>query len=154
MKKATWDYSKDKMLVKTGHATFTRQTNVISAGNIIANTMLGWHCRPHSEVINPVGDECPPGHLRDFDLRIWKRRNIPRTVLRRIKELTQTESAWIYEFFHYNYQKWPRDPKRIVHGYVITSYNHIILSIITTGPTYKSENIVRECAKYVGDVEA
>ena len=153
MKKIEWA-TPNRMVIDTGHATFNRQTNIISTGNIIANTMLGWHCRPYSEVINPVGDECPLGHLRDFDLRIWKQRNTPRTVLRQVKELTKTKSVWIYEFFHYNYQKWPLDSKRIVHGYVITSANHAVLATITTGPTYKSESVVWECTKYVGDKEA
>jgi hypothetical protein len=147
MKKKEWDHEKDKMIVQTGHATFDRQTNVISTGNIIANTMIGWHCRPYNET-ECNGWQFKPGHLREFDLKKWKERGIYHPVLAFVRNATQADkSIWIYEFFHYN------DDTRIVHGYVITSYNHKILRKFITGPTYRSTGVIYECAKYVGDEE-
>jgi len=143
VKKKVWDYEKDKMIVQTGHATFDRQTNVISTGNIIANTMLGFHCRPASNTINPLGTERPHGYLREYDLQ---GRGLPYRVRQSVIDVTEKEPAWVYKFFHYN------SGRQIVHGYVITrpGSNEILRTFIT-GPTYRSALVIHECAKYVGE---
>ena len=38
----------NKMKIETGHKTFDRQTNIISTGNIIANTLWGFFIRPYT----------------------------------------------------------------------------------------------------------
>lgn len=143
MKKIIWA-TPNKMEIGTGHAAFDRQTNIISTGNIIANTMIGWHIRPHSET------ECngltrPPGHLRDFDLQLFRSRNMRRHVLSYILSVTQDSPIWLYEFFHYNGRC------RIMHGYIVTAKDHTHMRSFITGPTQKSAGVIYECEKYVSN---
>jgi len=150
MKKIEWENC-DKMKIDTSHKTFDRQTNIISTGNIIANTLLGWHVRPFTEVKIGFGQpDRPPGYLRDFDLRGFSR--MPSRVRELVKELTQEQSVWVYRLFHYD-----SNDRRITHGWVVTrswpgqERGYDILLKVYTGPTYKSEYVVNEASEYLGD---
>lgn len=145
-KKIKWR-TPNKMEIATGHATFDRQTNIISDGNSIANTMIGWHIRSRSET-ECNGFTSPPGHLRDFDLAPFRSRNMSRHVLKYVLSVTEKSPIWLYEFFHYN------SNRRVTHGYVIVAKNGMLMHKFVTGPTYKSWNIIEECAKYVSREKA
>jgi len=141
MKAKTWD-NPNKMHIETGHKTFDRQTNIITRGNVIANTEYGWIIRARLDTRCNEKD-FPVGHLRAFDLKFFK--NMPRPVRSKLMELTDSEDAvWLYEFHHW------RGPAKIVDGYTMTAYeDHELLATFTTGPTRRSRSVVHEASKYV-----
>ena len=150
MKKIKW-VNDNRMLFESDHKTFNRQTNIISTGNIIANTVIGQHIRAYTET------ECngltrSEGHLRNFDLQGFMRRHIPRRVLQAVKDSTANRSAWLYELLHYNNMGLWKDDQRIVHGYVLTSGDHFLIRSFVTGPTWKSRSVVNEATKYLAHV--
>ena len=147
MKQPQW-INGDKILCESGHRTFDRQTNVIGDGNMIASTMMGAHVRPKCDVENSVGEIKEPGYLRRYDLNQWT--YLPDSVRQYVKSVTETESAWIYCFFHRN-----REGRAIVHGWVIVGPypESRLLKRFVTGPTYKSYNVIEYVAPYVSNVD-
>jgi len=141
MKKITWD-NPNKMHIETGHRTFDRQTNLISTGNIVANTIIGRHVRAHNN-LNGWDGPCEPGYLQDFDLSSFRFGVMPSHVREYIKSAAVDESVWVYHLFHYN------GNRRIIHGWVITSHDHKPLRKFVIGPTRKSYDVVYEAAKYL-----
>lgn len=158
MKKIEW-LNDDRMKIDTGHKAFDLQTNIISTGNIIANTLHGWHVRAHWDV--EVGFGQPPrkpGELQLFDLGWFD--HMPTRVKRWVRELAEEQSVWVYHLFHYNSGGRARSPRKISHGWVVTrnregteSIDHAydILLVIHTGPTYKSDQVLRVASEYLGD---
>lgn len=148
MKKIEWA-NPDKMVFHTGHATFDRQTNIITHGNVIANTMRGQHVRAWNDDWHwQPGKHHEPGYLHEFDLASMKKyyRQISRRVWDRVKALGMDRPLWVYVFFHWN------GNRKTVHGVVITAYDHKHLETYVTGPTYKSYDVVYEARKYVADL--
>ena len=144
MKKAIWA-TPNKMLIKTGHKTFDRQTDVITHGNVFANTMIGLHIRPYCEVYNAVGKVRPPGHLQDYDLTTFRRLGTPSRIIKYVKDQAVTDPLWLYVFFHHN------GSNMVIHGYVVTDKKHNLLKTFVTGPTYKSYCVINECVHYVAE---
>jgi len=146
MKAKIWS-NPNRMLVNTGHRTFDRQTNVISTGNIIADTQAAFYVRGELEVTCWGDTVYKPGHLRDYDLGAF--RGIPGYIRAHIlKHTNGTEkSVWVSMFFHH------RGEQRIVHGYVITTPDHKLLGKFVTGPTYKSELVIEGVLPYVTEQE-
>lgn len=143
MKKIKW-VNGNKMLFESGHKQFDRQTNLISTGNIIANTQRGGFIRPR-KCTECNGLTRPEGHLREFDLRGWDR--MPREIKDKVLELTEDDSVILYRFHHYNNNGW-----MVTHGWVITTAdynNYKLLYSKVTGPTYKSHYVIEEAIKYV-----
>jgi hypothetical protein len=139
MKAIEWA-TPNKMKIDTGHKSFDRQTNVLMAGNIIANTQFGWHIRPYSET-ECNGYTFEPGHLRRVDLGYFT--HLPHHVRQAVIELTATEAVWLYQFYHYS------GKRRIVHGYLITAKDHTLLKTIVTGDRYRSAKILAAVTPYV-----
>jgi len=127
------------MLFESGHKTFDRQVDCISTGNVIGHVQLSFHIRAYTET-ECNGFTRPPGHLRAFDLKTW---NLPIRVRDRVLKETEDKSVWLYEFRHWT------GNRKIVHGYVITSYDHRLLAKFLTGPTYKSVSVINEAITYI-----
>lgn len=146
MREKVW-VTPDRMLMETGHRTFDRQTNLISTGNIIAETQLARYIRGELKV-TCWGDEVyKPGHLRNFDLG-----NFPwLSATVRAFIITHTngtkDSVWVSQFFHYN------GHRKIVHGYIITTTDHKLLAKFITGRTYKSGLVINGVLPYVVERE-
>ena len=51
MKSRTWD-NPNKMHFESDYKLFNKQTNVISRGNVIANTQYSTYIRPYSKIKN------------------------------------------------------------------------------------------------------
>jgi hypothetical protein len=138
LKKIEWENS-NKMKFESGHKTFDKQTNCLSTGNVISNTQLSFYIRSAKETINPVGQEVPEGHLRDFDLRQFNR--LPSHVERFVKRVTEDKQVILYEFRHFN------GNNKVVDGYVVTDtdYNHI-QTFFMNNRAYKA---VIEARKYI-----
>jgi len=147
MKKKVW-VTPDRMLMQTGHATFDRQTNVISTGNIIANTQNAFYVRGELCVKCWGPKAYQPGELRDFDLGNWPK--MPLSVRRAIVRMTtgRQDSIWASEFFHYN------SHRCIIHGYIVTTSDHQLLDTFVTGPTYKSAAVIKGVLPYVAELVA
>lgn len=135
--------------MESGHKGFDRQTNMVGTGNIIASTQLSSHVRGR------LCTECngftqEPGHLRDFDLRPWLdnrslHRHVQKFVLAETEKLGD-HGVWLYQFHHQ-----AGDGNRVIHGYVVTDYEHNLLRTFVTGPTSKSGLVVEECSMYVAN---
>lgn len=151
MKDIIWA-TPNRQAIHTGHVTFDRQTSMISAGNHWGKTVLSWHVRGKKST-DCNGFSNPEGHLRAFDINIFKNCNMPHHICEKIIELTNNRGdhgVWVYVFFHsrgyingYKY--------RIFHGWVVTDYNHDLLWVAITGPTYKSHNVIETCLQYVAN---
>ena len=63
-----WSKDGNKMIINSEFKTFNKQTNYISNGNIIANTIYGNYIRPYNET-KCNGKDFPVGHLFKYDLQ-------------------------------------------------------------------------------------
>ena len=117
MRKIEWE-NPNKMKIDTGHKTFDAQTNVISTGNIIANTMKGFHIRAFNDCHNGFENKAS-GHLQDWDLDKFD--YIPQGWKDRMRYENPNQKFILYEIFHYS------NDNKIVHGLILTDNdkNHI-----------------------------
>lgn len=136
-------------VIRSSHKTFNRQTNCICHGNVWAPTMTGQHvrCKQQTEC---NGFENPEGHLRDFDLNMFREHNMSPTIRQIILEATDNKNpkgVWVYHIFH-----WIRQPyghkKRISHGWVITTYEHDSIAIHIT-PNVKCQDVIEHCLPFL-----
>lgn len=96
----SWSKNGMKMIINSDFKEFNKQTNCISSGNVIANTMWGKYIRPWNEIINPVGDVVEQGRLFNFDLQYFHISNAMREY---IKSLNR--QVVLYEIFIYRGQR-------------------------------------------------
>lgn len=114
MKKITWD-NPNKMHFDSEFKTFNKQTNVISTGNVFANTQTSLFIRPYNET-ECNGRENPKGHLMNFDLQTF--RSIPEPIREIIYDKTRERSVILYKF-----RVW-RGSYEDIFAYVITDDSH------------------------------
>lgn len=118
----TWSKSGNKMIINSDFKEFNKQTNCISQGNVIANTMYGNYIRPWNE------EECngayfEQGHLFKYDLQFF---SISSAIKEYIKSLNKM--VVLYEIFiHRNGEKeilgWLiEDNGRIINMFVAQDY--------------------------------
>lgn len=148
MKKSEW-INGNKMRFESSHKTFNDQTNIISTGNIIANTQYGSYVRPYTETeCNGFTNE--EGHLQDFDLEPFIRNfQTSSSTIKEIKTICRFRTAILYAFFHRN-----REGKRIVHGYILTSApsnTAKTLMLFLERSSTKSLDILHEAGKYISN---
>ncbi len=142
MKEKKWRDG-NHMIFESLCKTFNKQCDYISTGNVIGTVQLSFFVRPYNEV-ECNGFTNPPGHLRDFDLKVWRNRRTPHVVLDCVKELTNDgKKIILYCFRHWN------NGEEVVHGYVITDDKHNLLKQFVTGRTYKSYSVIEEATKYI-----
>lgn len=145
MKGKEWD-TPNKMHIETGHATFDRQTNIISHGNIIANTMLGWHIRAWTDTTHwQEGKQHQPGYLQNFDLDAFVR--LPGHVRDYMRRALHSQAGWLYQFYSFS------GNRETVHGYVLTANDHTLIKAFYTGPTYKSWHVIDGVLPYVAELQ-
>lgn len=111
----TWSKSGNKMIINSDFKEFNKQTNLITRGNVIANTMWGNYIRPYNETINPVGQVVPEGHLFNFDLQYF---HISKSMREYIKSLNR--EVVLYEIFIY------RNGRKDIIGWLIEDKGRII----------------------------
>lgn len=149
MKKIVWRNGMHQ-LIESGHKTFDRQTTLVSTGNQIGNTVLGWFIRSFAET-ECNGQTFKPGHLQNSDLARWP---VPFGIREIVQQLTDEHNGSIlYQFFHYGYTVRPgytyHEMIKIEDGWVLTTTRHDFLKQWVTGPTYKSRWVVEEARLYV-----
>jgi len=129
----------DKMTIDTGHKTFDKQTNLLSDGNLIANTQIGHGIRAYNDTLSHV--ERPPGFLQAWDLDAFP--DLPKVIRGEIRAFLHKRRGRLYQFHH------TTRGRRHVHGYVLADYEHRHIKTWITGPTYKSRQVVETAREYV-----
>lgn len=102
-----WNKSGSKMIINSEFKEFNKQTNLITSGNVIANTMYGNYIRPWNET-ECNGLTFEKGKLFESDLKYFK---ITQTIKDYIKGLNR--EIILYEIFIV------RDGLRNVIGWII-----------------------------------
>ena len=109
-----WSKSGNKMIINSKFKEFNKQTNLITNGNVIANTMYGNYIRPYNETeCNGIYFE--QGHLFKHDLQFF---SISNSMREYIKSLNR--QVILYEIFIY------RNGKKDIIGWLIEDNGRII----------------------------
>lgn len=141
-KQVVWD-NPNKMHFESGHKTFDRQVISVARGSVVGGGQLSGLVRAYNTPTNPLGRPCKAGEMQAFDLHYLQ---VPHNVAVLVRHHARAGDVWVYEFYHYVGQR------RVSHGFVICDYAHTkALSVIVTGPTYKSEQVLQEAIKYLVD---
>jgi len=139
MRKKEWRDG-NHMKFESAHATFNRQVDCISTGNVIGHVQLSGFVRPHCE-IECNGFTNPPGHLQEYDLN-WLMKDFPYFVKDWIRENDSGKSVIAYEFRYWkNGEKYPI-------GWVVTSEDYQLLDSWVHG-TKKAGSALREAIAYI-----
>lgn len=96
-----WNKSGSRMILDTKLKTFNTQTNLITIGNVIADTQYSNYIRPYNEI------ECNKkmynkGELRDYDLQFF---TLNEKVRNYVLKHTENEDGILYQFHFYNARK-------------------------------------------------
>lgn len=110
----SWSKNGMKMIINSDFKEFNKQTNCISSGNVIANTMWGLYIRPYNET-ECNGLTFKEGELFESDLKHF---NISRAYKEYIKSLNR--QIVLYEIFIY------RNGKKDIIGWLIEDNGRII----------------------------
>lgn len=154
MKKATWD-NPNKMHIETGYKLFDKQTNVISYGNVYANTQTSSYIRPYMET-ECNGKTFSPGELLKADLRMVFGNNVggyndlPWGMRRKLEDTSRAGQLILYKFY-----VWKRGREYVI-GWVLTDCDFNLLEAeATRGAHYfKRLDAVLEAAEYVSNSNA
>lgn len=152
MKYKTWD-NPNKMHIETGYKLFDKQTNLISHGNVYANTQSSSYIRPYMEA-ECNGKEFKPGELMKFDLKcvfgeyLRDYNLVPQAIKRVLEDRDRKQSVVLYKFF----VTVKREHKVI--GFVLADYDNNLIErcAINTGNYsyfWKRYNAILEASKYV-----
>ena len=109
-----WSKSGNKMIINSKFKEFNKQTNLITSGNVIANTMWGLYIRPYNET-ECNGLTFKEGELFNSDLQHF---HISNSMREYIKSLNR--QVILYEIFIY------RNGKKDVIGWLIEDNGRII----------------------------
>ena len=154
---AQWSRNGMHQIIGTANKTFNRQTSAIISGNHSGNTHFGNYVRGR------LATECngfsnPLGHLRDFDLKLFKEIFcIPRHVLDKVLEVTESrgeeDSVILYVLFHrlkgYGAGGYRR---RKIHGWVLTENHdrgHRLIAKFYSNYGEKTINVVNTCLPFM-----
>jgi hypothetical protein len=151
MKKTTYRTG-NRVDIHTGHSTFDSQCDILTTGNVCANTQWSSYIRAYTET-ECNGFTNPPGHLRDFDLKPFRAMNIPQHVLDKVLAETQDKSIILYQIRHWQYVK-GGEKVRVVHGYILThgaNNGHKLIAKMYCGKTIKSYDVINICAEYISE---
>lgn len=110
----TWSKNGMKMIINSDFKEFNKQTNCITSGNVIANTLYGNYIRTWNTT-ECNGLTFPEGHLFEYDLKFF---NISSEIKNYIKSLNKM--VCLYEVFIY------RNGKKDILGWLIEDEGEII----------------------------
>lgn len=142
MKLIQWK-TPNKMLFESEHKTFNKQTNLITTGNVWANTQRSSYIRPSNQTICN-GFNRPIVELQNYDLENMSH-ILPQSTISAIKQLVDANNGGIvYAFFHVHKKR------KILHGVILTDKAHNHLKTFVN-PWYapKSDSVLNECKKYI-----
>lgn len=147
MKKKTYTKDGMKQIVNSGWKLFDDQTNVITTGQVMANTQYSMCIRPWKET------ECngwtnPEGYLMRFDMQPFTRHNIPRRIKELLEDAGREKGVILYMFFTIN--KWKRVEPFF---WVVEDYDYNVVCsqlVVGYGQHYtKRLNAANKILKYI-----
>ena len=149
-----WNEKGSKQIINTGCKAFDRHCVCVSSSAAIGAAQFSGGVR---NAVDP--DDHSPGSGQHYDLYSWFN-NMPERVRKIVKRLADArpDGVMCHEFHHHYTAKvrkmfgWAREERTVYHGYVIVRDEKII-ALIFTGPTHKSEGVIRTCAQYLGDTD-
>jgi hypothetical protein len=141
MKTIEW-LNRNRIKFESGYKIFDRQTNIISTGNISANTEYGSFVRSYEET-ECNGFENPKGHLQNFDLDIFQKIGVSNDILYQVRKILKTKGGILYVFKHL------KNEKRIIDGVVLTTKDNKLIQKWYCRNTLKSMDAVDEAIKYI-----
>lgn len=123
----TWSKNGMKMIINTGFKTFDKQTNCITRGNVIANTMSGWHIRGYNET-ECNGLHFKKGELQEKDLSVYSTCISKRQLDDLLSYVDTNRSFYIYDLHYLSKGKY--NDKHIDFAFIIEQDNkyHYILT--------------------------
>ena len=128
-----------KMIIHSDFKEFNKQTNLITSGNVIANTMWGNYIRPYNETINPDGQVVSEGQLFDFVLQYF---SINKAMREYIKSLNR--KVILYEIFIY------RGQRKDIIGWLIGDKGRIIdITVAKSSGNYRKRFSALETVKNI-----
>lgn len=104
-----WNKSGSRMILDTKLKTFNTQTDLITIGNVIADTQYSNYIRPYNEM-ECNGRTQPKGELRDYDLQFF---TLNEKVRNYVLKHTENENGILYQFHFYNARK-----EKIIIGWI------------------------------------
>ena len=139
------------MTFTCAHKGYTAAANhpcsgYLGHGNVYSGVQTSSFIRPYSRT-ECNGMTFMPGRLRDYDLETFRNR-IPMRVLDETRIYTRTQSAILYQFFHFC------AGKRIEHGWILTDTDNAMICDQITGPTWRSSAVIAACRDYLKLAEA
>ena len=138
----TWSKSGNKMIINSDFKEFNKQTNCISQGNVIANTMWGLYIRPWNET-ECNGLTFKEGELFQQDLKHF---NITRAMREYIKSLNR--KIVLYEIFIY------RGQRKDIIGWLIEDKGRIIdITVANSIGNYRKRFSALETVKNIIEEE-
>ena len=146
MKKIEWA-TPNRMKFESLHKTFNRQTQLISTGNILSNTLSGSFVRAYYEM-DCNGRAFNPGELQAFDLRQFGSDLCP-GAREFISDYGKKKKLLVYVLRH-----WIGGigtGRKVVDGVIITDTEHKFLRAFYKDNSRKTESIVNEALKYLAE---
>lgn len=116
----SWSKSGNKMIIHSDFKEFNKQTNYITNGNVIANTIYGNYIRPYNKT-ECNGKEYEEGNLFNYDLKFF---HISYDTKEYIKSLNK--KIVLYELFIY------KNCQKDIIGWIIQDLNGKVIDIILT----------------------
>jgi hypothetical protein len=147
MKEIRWD-NPNKMHMESGFKLFDKQTNLISTGNVFANTQRSVYIAPWKETKRNYRD-WKEGELTKADLKFGGfDGNLPSCIKRIVYDQNRTGKIILYAFRVF------KNGIEDVVGYVVTddNYNyieHCITNAWTNASYSKREMAIREAMSYI-----
>jgi len=111
--KAIFNKNGMKQLTNSGFKEFDKQTNLITYGNVIANTQNSSYIRAYNNTTCNY-NEFEKGYLQATDLQWFNGVN-----KEKVKELSKNEPVILYQFYIYNKKK-----EKDVIGWIVTDTKH------------------------------
>ena len=137
---------KGNQVIDSGFKEFDRQTNIITYGNVIANTQTSSHIRPWGET-NNYGYIMEPGEGTKFDMIHFPNLH-DKKMLDIIYDVNRRQSVILYKFFITD-----KYVGQDVIGYVLTDYDHHHIAHCYVYPyghsAAKRIAAIHECMNYI-----
>ena len=144
LKEPVFDKTGNKMIFKSAHKTFNKQTNYITDGNALTNTQSSSYVRPYKTAKNPVGQRVKFGAMQKWDLDNF--RGMPYHVRKFVESKTKTKTAIVYRFYHTVKGRTVND------GWVVTTgrdEGNKLLGKFYSNDNWKSQDAVDKATEYV-----
>ncbi len=160
MLEKVWSRNRMKQIINTGCKAFDRHVVCISSCAALGAAQFSGGVRNVNDPEDNEPGHGGPGSGQRYDLYTWFS-DMPERVRKIVKRLADArpDGVMCHEFHHHykarvrgTYGGWQREDRTIYHGYVIVREEKII-ALIFTGPTHKSEGVIRTCAQYLGDTD-